>query len=366
MASPYPSGFDNFPTDKADASVSATDHHNDLADAINKIQIALGLNPAGGFSTVGALASLALTPFGPSFVTGDNQHFKDGLGDWVEVGGGAIVRNEWGSAFHPLTRESGSIHYLEFTPDAADDLIRLPISGTFEDGKSYAVVVGIQQGVDAEYELELGNDTVFVSVGLYPSPYNYVTHVVGGVWSPIGDVSDAEVRLRYKSGVPNLVLTLGFCLVLEVFDHALLNEISVVAPTGKYFQFLEDDFNLHAGYVQLKAEDSFEVQAQLIRLGAVDDLTIEGASLDVVVSDSVALSAASNIDLEATENIDLSATGNIGLVAGSHIRAFDANPGLDVANRPALETAVTEADVIDGYNLIRTMLISLGLATDGD
>lgn len=56
MASSYPSGLDAMPTNHT-ASESETGHpgvHNDLADAINKIEAELGLLPKGNFATVRA------------------------------------------------------------------------------------------------------------------------------------------------------------------------------------------------------------------------------------------------------------------------------------------------------------------------
>lgn len=51
MASNYPTSLDNFATNKADATSSATDHpahHNDLADAVNKIELEMGTLPGWG------------------------------------------------------------------------------------------------------------------------------------------------------------------------------------------------------------------------------------------------------------------------------------------------------------------------------
>jgi hypothetical protein len=62
MASGYPGSLDNFATNKADATTSATDHkdhHNDLADAVNKVEAELGTNPSAAHSTV-AVATAAL------------------------------------------------------------------------------------------------------------------------------------------------------------------------------------------------------------------------------------------------------------------------------------------------------------------
>lgn len=55
MSSTYPGSLDNFATDKTNSSATENDHpahHNDLADAVNKIEAELGVNPAGSFDTV--------------------------------------------------------------------------------------------------------------------------------------------------------------------------------------------------------------------------------------------------------------------------------------------------------------------------
>jgi hypothetical protein len=57
MPSSYPGGLDSLATDKTDATTSATDHpthHNDLADAVNKIESELGINPSSSETTVAA------------------------------------------------------------------------------------------------------------------------------------------------------------------------------------------------------------------------------------------------------------------------------------------------------------------------
>jgi acid phosphatase family membrane protein YuiD len=57
MPSNYPGGLDTLATNKADATTSATDHpthHNDLADAVNKIEAELGIDPSSSEATVAA------------------------------------------------------------------------------------------------------------------------------------------------------------------------------------------------------------------------------------------------------------------------------------------------------------------------
>jgi hypothetical protein len=61
MPSTYPTALDNIAADKSNATTSATDHpdhHNELADAINAVQTALGVN-LGNVAGAGAPASAA-------------------------------------------------------------------------------------------------------------------------------------------------------------------------------------------------------------------------------------------------------------------------------------------------------------------
>ncbi len=55
MASAYPGGLDAFPTNRTNATPMVTVHpsdHNNHADAINKIEATLGVDPQGSFATV--------------------------------------------------------------------------------------------------------------------------------------------------------------------------------------------------------------------------------------------------------------------------------------------------------------------------
>lgn len=57
MPSSYPGALDTFATDKANATAAVDDHpphHNDLADAVNKVEAELGTNPKGSAATVKA------------------------------------------------------------------------------------------------------------------------------------------------------------------------------------------------------------------------------------------------------------------------------------------------------------------------
>ena len=57
MPSSYPTAIDALAINKANATATTADHpahHNDMADAINKIEAELGINPRGGYATVAA------------------------------------------------------------------------------------------------------------------------------------------------------------------------------------------------------------------------------------------------------------------------------------------------------------------------
>lgn len=65
MASSYPGSLDSFATDKTNSSTTTDDHpthHNDLADAVNKIEAELGTDPAGSTSSTVAARFTALFP----------------------------------------------------------------------------------------------------------------------------------------------------------------------------------------------------------------------------------------------------------------------------------------------------------------
>lgn len=115
MASVYPGALDTFATNKADATATATDHpahHNDLADAVNKIEAELGVNPSGASATVVARLNTlgAVQQLGPAipgsvtWITPDTArryaHKFTTTGAGIVVGVGVYVRqtvaNVWG------------------------------------------------------------------------------------------------------------------------------------------------------------------------------------------------------------------------------------------------------------------------------
>lgn len=115
MASAYPGGLDSFATNKSNATSTSNDHpthHNDLADAVNKIEAELGITPSGAsatvaarFGTLGAVQQLG--PAIPGSVTfiipGTDRRYASKFtttGAGIAVGVGAYVRqvtaNVWG------------------------------------------------------------------------------------------------------------------------------------------------------------------------------------------------------------------------------------------------------------------------------
>lgn len=69
MASTYPTTLDNFATNKTNATLTVTDHpahHNDLADAINKLEAEIGTNPSGAFSSLTAKLDSGIFNLGTS------------------------------------------------------------------------------------------------------------------------------------------------------------------------------------------------------------------------------------------------------------------------------------------------------------
>jgi len=64
MSSAYPTSLDTLATNKANSTVTDTDHpghHNDMADAINKIELELGTDPGGTFTDVKSRLNARLT-----------------------------------------------------------------------------------------------------------------------------------------------------------------------------------------------------------------------------------------------------------------------------------------------------------------
>lgn len=93
MASAYPGGLDTFATNKVNATATTTDHpthHNDLADAVNKIEAELGVAPSGPHATVVArLNSMGLLETKLGAADTPDDEFTAGTldGKWTAVAG---------------------------------------------------------------------------------------------------------------------------------------------------------------------------------------------------------------------------------------------------------------------------------------
>lgn len=71
MASAYPGGLDTFPTNRTNTTDMSTTHptdHNDVNDAVNKIEAELGITPSAAYATVKERLD-ALQPAAPSAYT---------------------------------------------------------------------------------------------------------------------------------------------------------------------------------------------------------------------------------------------------------------------------------------------------------
>lgn len=94
MASTYPGTLDNFATTRANATATTNTHpadHNDLADAVNKIEAELGTDPAGAVATVKARLDAIEAAAGslfwqPASVGAYDDYFdSDSSADWTAV-----------------------------------------------------------------------------------------------------------------------------------------------------------------------------------------------------------------------------------------------------------------------------------------
>lgn len=89
MASAYPGALDSFATNKANATATTTDHpnhHNDLADAVNKIEAELGVTPSGAAATVAARLDQSSRFWSAATESVYDDYFdSDQSADWTAV-----------------------------------------------------------------------------------------------------------------------------------------------------------------------------------------------------------------------------------------------------------------------------------------
>ena len=127
MASTYPTTLDSLSTTKADATATITDHaahHDDMADAINKIEAELGTLPKGNFATVKA-AIVAAMPVGA-------------VVDYA----GATVPAGWLKSFgQSLDRTTYALLYAALVANKSTFTVTLASPGVFTN-TAHGLVVG--------------------------------------------------------------------------------------------------------------------------------------------------------------------------------------------------------------------------------
>lgn len=134
MASAYPGGLDSFATNKADGTATPTDHpthHNDLADAVNKIEAELGVNPSGGSATVAAAIAAASVPAGLMYpyghVAGETPHADD---DFFAAYSGYTEQTPTGTAVWSATRAGLTcVATNQSASDLCATLVPIPAAG---------------------------------------------------------------------------------------------------------------------------------------------------------------------------------------------------------------------------------------------
>jgi hypothetical protein len=96
MASSYPGGLDSLATNKADSTAMATDHkthHNDMADAINKLEAELGTNPSGATADVATRIEHRIFNVAEKYGTSGTD-IANAFTDAATAGGGIIELND--------------------------------------------------------------------------------------------------------------------------------------------------------------------------------------------------------------------------------------------------------------------------------
>jgi hypothetical protein len=109
MASTFPTTLDSFPTTRADATVSATNHaadHDNNADAINKIEALLGTNP----KTAPGAANRVLRSTSAT------------AADWDAVQAADLAQLKWARVYHNAAQSltSGVVAALAFNSERFD------------------------------------------------------------------------------------------------------------------------------------------------------------------------------------------------------------------------------------------------------
>jgi len=149
MASLYPGALDALTKNKADATVAATDHpahHNDLADAVNKIEAELGVLPKGTAASVAARLALLQT-----------------------ATAGSINMKGYGAVGNGITNDAAAIQAGFNAVPAGGGMVYFP-PGTYR--------IGAQVNLPTDRPFRVTGDGMFSSIikaadGLELSPFRY-------------------------------------------------------------------------------------------------------------------------------------------------------------------------------------------------
>jgi len=171
MASAYPGGLDSFPTNRADGTVMATNHpgdHNNLADAVNKIEATLGVDPQGSFATVVArldggsqpLKTRIFTVAAADVADGPTLLYTPGAGEYVyqAVIADYVANNGVGIAVGPLGLDG----------NGNSRILALMGNGGSEPPRDTAIFVGGLLSNDL-FAWPVGNDPIYASINGDPS-----------------------------------------------------------------------------------------------------------------------------------------------------------------------------------------------------
>lgn len=186
MASAYPGGLDSFVTNLANATATANTHpthHNDLADAVNKIEAELGVTPSGAAATVVGRLDAADTAV------------DDVEADIVTLQAEVAALQSAGLFYQPATIGAYDDY---FDSDSSADWTAVAIAGTSNWNIGHQARLGINRGLLASFEEQ--------AVGDWPAYLKPLTGIATGDY-----IQTSIGVLRYASGIamPLLVFTDG-------------------------------------------------------------------------------------------------------------------------------------------------------------
>lgn len=176
MASVYPGALDAFATDKTNATVAEDDHpghHNDLADAVNKIEAELGVNPSGAAASVADRLAGSLFTFEQSHYAGwSATDVATGTGfDWDStLASGNELLDLTGSTTNPTFLDTAALYhiqvYMSFNDEDVTKFARVDIYGNASSASDSAALFGpgAEGPTLSTSLLLLGSDSLYVDL----------------------------------------------------------------------------------------------------------------------------------------------------------------------------------------------------------